>query len=447
MARITPEAQAWSVQADQVPEANEDLYGGFGDNDAQPLAYNGRQDSGAHPFKPLNDTHSEEPPAFLAATGGAPTRRPSEAPQASSTPKNIDGGHRRLSLGAAANPLMPTHNASGSSLRDGGYGFGAGRTSVGGASDGDAKNSPGAGQISPSQRSNSIQARRISQSQLGSFQQGSMGEGSEARSRPNLASAMLRSYTMGSGAQGNQSMNALSVNSQSASNLQVVSQQPLSSAASGGEYTSEERHAAESQDQLFMPSLQREQFIPVRVARDKIKQALAEMAAMRTQHLAALETMERQHQFLKAQLEAATATYVKKLTQDYNTRVATLESEYQKRFAGVNGSAMTVIQSQMEDAKKRIEAMEAAAMARVKESEVEFEQERRMFYAKVEHERRQVEQLAAEARAGKEETRKYQQRIAELETQLMATSQSQSQAAEWGGIGAAIAQGAPIGDE
>lgn len=85
-------------------------------------------------------------------------------------------------------------------------------------------------------------------------------------------------------------------------------------------------------EQLFMPNMKREQYVPVRVARDKIKQVLSEMAQMRTMHLSAIETMEKQHSFLKAQLESACAAYCRKLTADYNNRVLALNHEFKRRL-------------------------------------------------------------------------------------------------------------------
>lgn len=105
---------------------------------------------------------------------------------------------------------------------------------------------------------------------------------------------------------------------------------------STGEYSAEDAASVDkAAEQLFMPSMKREQYIPVRVAREKIKLILSEMAQTKLLHLSAIDTMEKQHQFLKAQLETACAAYCRKLTADYNNRVVALNMEYKKRLAAV----------------------------------------------------------------------------------------------------------------
>jgi hypothetical protein len=115
-------------------------------------------------------------------------------------------------------------------------------------------------------------------------------------------------------------------------------------------------------EQIFMPSLKREQYVPMRVARDKVKQALAEMASMKAQHYAAIDTMERQYKRLKAQLEAAVVAYTKKLTKDYNERVANLEAEFHRRVANgtLTAAAFHGEQNDAERAAQRLSAVEEA---------------------------------------------------------------------------------------
>lgn len=99
------------------------------------------------------------------------------------------------------------------------------------------------------------------------------------------------------------------------------------------DYSAEDKASIDkASEQLFMPSMKREQYIPVRVAREKIKQILSEMAQMKLMHLSAIDTMEKQHQFLKAQLETACAAYCRKLTADYNNRVVALNEGYKRRL-------------------------------------------------------------------------------------------------------------------
>ncbi|CUG67221.1 Hypothetical protein, putative [Bodo saltans] len=122
--------------------------------------------------------------------------------------------------------------------------------------------------------------------------------------------------------------------------IDVVSTMPIderkASSRPQDDYSAEEVASVDkAAEQLFMPSMKREQYIPVRVAREKIKLILSEMAQMKLLHLSAIDTMEKQHQFLKAQLETACAAYCRKLTSDYNNRVVALNNEYKKRLAGV----------------------------------------------------------------------------------------------------------------
>jgi hypothetical protein len=126
--------------------------------------------------------------------------------------------------------------------------------------------------------------------------------------------------------------------------IDVVSTMPLderkASARPQDDYSAEEIASVDkAAEQLFMPSMKREQYIPVRVAREKIKLILSEMAQTKLLHLSAIDTMEKQHQFLKAQLETACAAYCRKLTSDYNNRVIALNMEYKKRLAGAGSGA------------------------------------------------------------------------------------------------------------
>ena len=119
----------------------------------------------------------------------------------------------------------------------------------------------------------------------------------------------------------------------SKSQIEVVATNPRDTSRPSSAATTEDRQTADKEmEALFLPNLKREQYIPVRVARDKIKHVLAEMAQMKTMHLAAIETMEKQHSILKTQLENACAAYCRKLTTDYNNRLTALEVEYKKRL-------------------------------------------------------------------------------------------------------------------
>ena len=214
---------------------------------------------------------------------------------------------------------------------------------------------------------------------------------------------------------GIQRMNSIGGASSTTPEVVVKSTSP-SAAAANGDFTSEERHAAEGQEELFMPNMKREQFIPVRVARDKIKQVLAEMAQMKSLHLAALDTMEKQHAFLKAQLESATATYVKKLTRDYNSRVTALEAEYKRRLEHLNSNAMNDLGHNMDEAKRKVALLEERAMQKVKDRERELEQEQKMFLAKLEHDRGAVKEFQQQVRERDAQIEELEQRIRELES-------------------------------
>jgi hypothetical protein len=118
----------------------------------------------------------------------------------------------------------------------------------------------------------------------------------------------------------------------STSKIEVTVTNPHEASRPNSASTEDRQTADKSAEALFLPNIKREQYIPVRVARDKIKHVLAEMAQMKTMHLAAIETMEKQHGILKAQLENACAAYCRKLTSDYNHRLTALEGEYKKRL-------------------------------------------------------------------------------------------------------------------
>jgi hypothetical protein len=182
----------------------------------------------------------------------------------------------------------------------------------------------------------------------------------------------------------------------------------------GGTNTAERLEA----EQIFMPNMRREAFIPVRIARDKLKQVLKEMAQMKHMHYAALETMERQQEFLKAQLEATVATYARKLTNDYNTRVKALEGEYQRRLDGLNKTAMGDLQATLDAARRDAKLVEQRMQAQLMEKDREIEQERKMFQTKIQMTRQAQEDMDKQveaARAGaKEKDREIERLTVEL---------------------------------
>ena len=155
-------------------------------------------------------------------------------------------------------------------------------------------------------------------------------------------------------------------------------------------------------EQIFMPNMKREAYIPVRIARDKVKMVLSEMAQLKSMHYQALETMEKQHEFLKAQLEASVATYVKKLTKDYNDRVRALEAEYKRRLAGLSNEAMSDLQHTIDKSKNEAAGAEEHANRRVQEKVAEFESERKLFMVQLDEKKRlaaTAQQEAAQAKA------------------------------------------------
>lgn len=110
----------------------------------------------------------------------------------------------------------------------------------------------------------------------------------------------------------------------------------------------------EAPDQIFMPNMKREPYVPVRLARDKIKQALSEIASHNSKHYAAIETMEKQYEILKAQMEHQVATYAKKLTFHYNQRVADLNNQLKERLSsGAKGQAFAQLMNDVDKWKSR----------------------------------------------------------------------------------------------
>jgi hypothetical protein len=152
-------------------------------------------------------------------------------------------------------------------------------------------------------------------------------------------------------------------------------------------YTTADRMEAE---QIFMPNMRREKYIPVRIARDKIKQVLSEMAQLKNMHYAALETMEQQHVFLKAQLDATVATYARKLTNDYNERVSGLEKEYQRRLDNLNNTALGDLKSTLDAAKRDASKSESQLMAKMEQREAEMESEKKLFQTLVDNEKKEL---------------------------------------------------------
>ena len=151
----------------------------------------------------------------------------------------------------------------------------------------------------------------------------------------------------------------------------------------------------EASNQIFMPNLKREKFVPVALARDKLKQVLVEVASLKAQHHAALSTMERKQEFLKAQLEAAVAAYARKLTADYNGRVTALEDEYKRRLDNLNATALGDMKSTLDRAKADAAQQQAKLKGQLEEKSLQAEKEQALVAASLAEERRQREDAVA----------------------------------------------------
>eukprot|EP00758_Cryptobia_borreli_P006187 Tbor_TRINITY_DN5099_c0_g1::TRINITY_DN5099_c0_g1_i1::g.14316::m.14316 len=132
----------------------------------------------------------------------------------------------------------------------------------------------------------------------------------------------------------------------------------------------EESNDVDEDEALFMPFPIREEYIPVRVAREKIKEVLSGMAQMKNKHIAAIEAMEKQHQSLKNQLERACADYAKKLTNDYNFRLNALDAEYCRRLVRLSKKTVRQeVDEQLMTARKDAKALEKQMEERLAEKE------------------------------------------------------------------------------
>lgn len=170
---------------------------------------------------------------------------------------------------------------------------------------------------------------------------------------------------------------------------------------------------------LFLPSLKREQFIPVRIAREKVKEVLAEMAVMRNKHMAAIETMEKQHQYLKNQLEGACAAYAKKLTNDYNVRVNALDAEYCRRLARLTpASAQQEVEERLTNARKNAADLERKTEERINAKNTEMENTRNALSSQLDRERALRDDLQEKLRLEEERARELDIRVVSLEKQV-----------------------------
>lgn len=226
--------------------------------------------------------------------------------------------------------------------------------------------------------------------------------------------------------------------------IDVVATDPVDNGSVDKEgYSTEDRAQVDKvTEQLFMPNLKREQYIPVRVAREKLKQVLAEMAQLKMKHLAAIDTMEKQHQFLKAQLETACAAYCRKLTGDYNSRVVALNHEYKRRLAepsssggggGGAGRKTSIVVAHQEEAAnqaaKELREAEQQQLADVKQRCEELETELQATREELERALQQTHEVIERAEqaedtveAQKETIRAFEKKVAMLEASKRAQS-------------------------
>lgn len=198
---------------------------------------------------------------------------------------------------------------------------------------------------------------------------------------------------------------------------------PYAEGGDGGGFATADRMEAE---QIFMPNMKREAYVPVRIARDKVKMVLSEMAQLKSMHYQALETMEKQHEILKAQLEATVAAYVRKLTKDYNDRVVALESEYKRRLGNINTDAVAGMRSTVEQTQKEAATLEERADQKIAEKTQEFAAERKLFVVKAEESKKQLQAAQEESTALKADLAAKQKEIDSLKARLIAKGDGES---------------------
>eukprot|EP00742_Colponemidia_sp_Colp-10_P019435 GILJ01022542.1.p1 GENE.GILJ01022542.1~~GILJ01022542.1.p1 ORF type:complete len:518 (+),score=104.84 GILJ01022542.1:127-1554(+) len=208
----------------------------------------------------------------------------------------------------------------------------------------------------------------------------------------------------------------------------VVSTTPSEAKTAG--FTTEDRRAVsklssnveedeEDNGPLFMPGMKREQFIPVRVAREKIKEVLSEMAQMKHKHLAAIETMEKQHQYLKNQLETACAAYAKKLTNDYNTRVNALDAEYCRRLAKLSvETAAGEVEERLRTARENAAEMEEKTEERLAAKDRDVEAIRSQLTLQLDRERSNRDDLQNKLKVSEDRTRELEIQNAAMNKEL-----------------------------
>jgi chromosome segregation ATPase len=68
--------------------------------------------------------------------------------------------------------------------------------------------------------------------------------------------------------------------------------------------------------------------------------------------------MEKQHQFLKAQLESTCAAYARKLTSDYNNRVRALNMEFDRRLKGAGLRPPSPDKGELNQLRQQLERVE-----------------------------------------------------------------------------------------
>lgn len=208
----------------------------------------------------------------------------------------------------------------------------------------------------------------------------------------------------------------------------VVSTTPSEAKTAG--FTTEDRRAVskmssnieedeEDNGPLFMPGMKREQFIPVRVAREKIKEVLSEMAQMKHKHLAAIETMEKQHQYLKNQLETACAAYAKKLTNDYNTRVNALDAEYCRRLAKLSGeTAAAEVEERLRTARENAAEVEQKTEERLAAKDRDIDAIRSQLTMQLDRERSNRDDLQNKLKISEDRTRELEIQNAAMNKEL-----------------------------
>ena len=141
----------------------------------------------------------------------------------------------------------------------------------------------------------------------------------------------------------------------------------------------------------------REEYIPVRVARQKVKELCAQMATVKTQHLRAVEKVESHYNLMKNSAENRLREYVKTLATRHEQERTRQAAEHAAKMKRVRAELLGNVDLEVQKAKDQIAALESDQSEQMEIARIKLQHEQTLIEEKRGNAENELEKLKESA--------------------------------------------------